>query len=69
MTKIILYTLNCPICNKIKQMLDEKNIKYEVCDDEEEMERLGIEVVPVLSVDGLLMQAKVAMEYIRGYKE
>ncbi len=65
---LILYTINCPICNRIKQMLDAKNMQYSLCTDEGEMLALGIEVLPVLSVNGALLQAKAAMKYINEYE-
>lgn len=64
MDNIILYTINCPICNRIKQMLDDKNIAYTLCTDETQMAQLGIEILPALSINGKLLQAKAAMEYI-----
>lgn len=64
MDEIILYTINCPICNRIKQMLNDKHIVYTLCTDETQMVQLGIETLPVLSVNGKLLQAKAAMEYI-----
>lgn len=64
MDNIILYTINCPICKRIEQMLDKKNISYTLCTDESLMSQLGIETLPVLSVNGKLLQAKAAMEYI-----
>lgn len=65
---IVLYTINCPICNRIKQMLDAKKIQYTLCSDEEKMISLGIDVLPVLSINGALLQAKAAMEYINKYE-
>lgn len=64
MDNIILYTINCPICKRIEQMLDKKNISYTLCTDESLMSQLGIDTLPVLSVNGKLLQAKAAMEYI-----
>ena len=49
-------------------MLDAKKIQYTLCSDEEKMISLGIDVLPVLSVNGALLQAKAAMEYINKYE-
>ena len=45
-------------------MLDSKNIPYDVCQDTDEMERLGIQSIPVLSVDGQLMRFPEAFKYV-----
>lgn len=68
MEEVILYTTNCPICNRLKQMLETKKIQYTTCSDEEKMLSLGIEVLPVLSVNGTLLQAKAAMDYINKHE-
>lgn len=68
MNKPILYTLNCPICKVVKQKLDDANIEYEVCTDTDKMASLGIDTLPVLSVDGKLLHAKQIYEYIREYE-
>ena len=44
--------------------LSQKGIQYEVCDDVDEMERLGIQSIPVLSVDGRLMNFPEAFNYV-----
>ncbi len=52
--KIKLYkTLTCPKCQVLTEKLDKKGIDYEVCTDVEVMRDLGIQVVPVLVIDGI----------------
>lgn len=52
---MILYTLeHCPRCSIIKQRLDAAGINYTICDDEKEMEALGIDELPQASIDGTL---------------
>ena len=52
---IILYSTGCPKCNVLKKKLTEKNIEYTENNDIYAMTSLGIDQVPVLSVDGKLM--------------
>lgn len=50
MQQITLYTTNCPACKSLKQKLDAKGIQYTVCEDIQEMSRLGISAVPMLKI-------------------
>ena len=64
---IILYsTKTCPRCKYLKQLLDNKNIKYKVCEDIDLMISKGITNIPVLEVDGQLLNNKDAMVWISG---
>lgn len=64
---IILYsTKACPRCKYLKQLLDNKNIKYKVCEDTDLMISKGITNIPVLEVDGQLLNNKDAMVWISG---
>lgn len=60
----IYTTATCPKCRILKKKLDEKGIAYEEFTDEEEMQRMGILSVPVLSVDGRLMDFPMAINYV-----
>lgn len=63
--KIILYSTEvCPKCKILKTKLDSKNINYEVNMDLDYMESLGIMYVPVLSVNGELMDFMTANDWI-----
>jgi glutaredoxin len=49
---MILYTLpDCPLCTVTKVKLNAKNIPFDVCMDETEMDKLGIDRLPVLKTD------------------
>jgi len=62
---LVLYsTENCPMCKMLKQRLDSAKIEYEVCMDMDKMVELDITHVPVLGVDGLLMNMPAAIGYI-----
>ena len=51
MSNYILYTTGCPKCRILEKKLNDKQIKFDVCNDTEKMKEIGIMSVPVLSVD------------------
>lgn len=61
---IILFSNGCPNCRMLKSILDKANIKYAENNSIDKMLSLGIDTVPVLSVDGVLYSFKEAKEYI-----
>lgn len=63
---VTLYSTGCPRCNVLKQKLDNKNIEYDVINDIDIMTEKGFETVPVLDVDGQIMQFKEATDWING---
>ena len=62
--KIVLYSTGCPKCKVLKSKLDSKGIEYTENSSVEEMTKLGIAQVPVLSVDGDLMDFKEAVSWV-----
>jgi len=64
MDNLILYTTGCPKCEVLKKKLKAKNIEYVENNNVEDMESLGIDQVPVLSVDGNLMSFAEANNWI-----
>ena len=65
---IVLYSTGCPRCSVLKKKLNEKKIAYEECSDVDIMESMGIETVPVLSVDGELKDFVSANNWINEYE-
>ena len=66
---IVLYSTGCPKCNVLKKKLADKNITYTENNDVDTMVSLGIDQVPVLSVDGKLLQFSEANEWINESEE
>lgn len=62
--KVILYTTGCPKCKVLETKLKAKNVEYETCTDTEKMESLGIDTVPVLSVDEQLYNFSEAVNWV-----
>jgi len=60
----IYTTATCPKCKILKKKLDDKGIAYEEFNDEDEMQRMGILSVPIMSVDGKLMDFPEAIKYV-----
>ena len=62
---ITIYTTQtCPKCKILKRKLEDKGIAYEEFSDEDEMQRMGILSVPIMSVDGRLMEFPEAIKYV-----
>ena len=64
MDKCILYSTGCPKCKVLESKLAQKNIDYIVDDDIDVMMSKGIESVPVLEVNGEMMNFKSAVDYV-----
>lgn len=65
MGKVIkLYQHGCPNCLRLKNKLDNKNIKYENITDKQLMISLGFDTAPKLEVDGVLLNFKEAMKWV-----
>lgn len=61
---MILYTTHCPRCSILEKKLNMKNITYEECSDIESMKSKGILQVPMLEVDGALMDFSTSNKWI-----
>ena len=61
---IILYTNDCPRCKVLKAKLDQKNISYEINNDQGYMISIGIQSVPMLEIDGELLDFNEAIKWV-----
>lgn len=61
---ITLYSTGCPKCKVLKSKLDSKGIEYEIVNDVDEMARLGIQTVPYIMVNDVLMNFKEGLEWV-----
>ena len=62
----IYKTLTCPKCKVLCAKMDKKGLKYDVCTDIDEMNKLGIKSVPVLVVDGIQYDFGQANQWVNG---
>lgn len=65
MGKVVLYEHGCPRCKVLKMKLDQKGIQYENITDVEIMKSKGFQEAPKLDVDGVIMDFKTAVEWIK----
>lgn len=64
MKKVVLYSTHCPKCNVLSQKLNSKSIQFEEINDVETMQSIGIKTVPMLEVDGVLMDFGKATQWV-----
>ena len=65
---IILYTTHCPKCKILTKKLTEKNIEYIEFTDVDKMIEMGFSVMPMLEVDGVVMDFATANKWINEFK-
>jgi len=66
---IILYSTGCPNCMVLKENLKAANIQYVEVTDVGTMVSIGIDKVPMLDVDGVMMGYTAALEWVGGLNE
>ena len=67
--KVILYSTGCPKCEVLEKKLNNAGITYDKCNDIDVMTKLGIQRVPVLSVDEKLYEFSEANIWINSYDD
>lgn len=65
MSRIILHSTGCPLCKRLKKELDAANIQYELNTDEEIINQLNLEYLPVLEVNGKKLEFSDARNWIK----
>lgn len=53
------------MCKMLKELLTNKKIEFETVEDLDEMEKKGFKSVPMLEVDGEIMNTKEAFAWIK----
>ena len=66
---ITLYTTHCPKCKILEQKLKAKNIEYIEFTDVDKMIKMGFSMMPMLEVDGIVMDFATANKWINEFKE
>lgn len=61
---IIMYSTHCPKCLILEKKLNEAGIDYNVCEDEALMKEKGFDFMPVLEVDGQIMNYGEAVKWV-----
>lgn len=65
MGEIILWSTHCPRCKVLELKLKQKNIEFKENTSVEEMTAKGFKEAPKLEVDGVVMDFKTAVEWIK----
>lgn len=65
MAKVIFWSTHCPRCNVLEVKLKQKKINYEENNSVEEMTAKGFKEAPKLEVDGVVMDFKQAVDWIK----
>lgn len=64
-----LYSTHCPQCIMLENMLKQKKVKYELVKTTmEEVEAMGYSAVPLLEVDGKILNFNEGMAWVRKQK-
>lgn len=66
MGKIIFYSTHCPVCMGVEKLLKDKKLEYEECNSIEEIQSLGYDHAPLLSVDGKIYVGAEIYKVLRG---
>lgn len=59
-----LYTTHCPKCKILLERLEKKNITFETCEDMKILVAKGFKTVPMLEVDGQMMDFAQANKWV-----
>lgn len=62
---IIFYSTNCPKCKVLKAKLDKTNIQYSVNENVDKMLQLGIQSVPALQIDDVILDFGQAVKWLK----
>lgn len=63
---VTLYSTGCPKCTILKKKMDSKDIKYETISDVDLMQEKGFTELPMLEINGGIMNFKDAISWING---
>ena len=64
MKNIILYSNGCPKCKVLKRKLESKKIEFEETDDFSKLQDMGIQSLPIMEVDGIILSFVEANNWI-----
>lgn len=63
---VILYSTGCPKCTILTKKLEQKDVKFSVVDDVDLMEAKGFTSLPMLEVNGEMMDFGEAVRWVNG---
>lgn len=65
MGKVIFWSTHCPRCKVLELKLKQKGIEFEENNSVEEMTANGFKEAPKLEVDGVVMDFKQAVDWLK----
>ena len=63
---VTLYSTHCPRCNVLEKKLEQNGIEYAVIDNEDLIIEKGFQTIPMLEVDGDVMDFSKAIKWVNG---
>ena len=63
--QVTFYTIHCKACDVLQNRLIEKGVEFETVIDREEMNTLGFTMMPMLIVDGVIMDFMKANNWLK----
>lgn len=66
---ITFYSTHCPKCNVLEKKMKAKNLSYAEVNDIDVMKEKGINTVPVLEINGEMMDFATANKWINAQEE
>lgn len=63
---VILYSIDCPKCIILEKKLNNAKVDYVLCKDRATIRSKGMDLMPVLEVDGKRMGFKEAVDWVNG---
>ncbi len=66
--QVILYSTGCPKCKVLEAKLNRRKIEYQTVTDVDVMESKGFMSVPMLEVDGEIMNYREAVDWVNEYE-
>lgn len=64
-----LFSTGCEKCKILEKKLEDKNIKFEIINDIEEIKKTGYNSAPLLEVDGKMLDFMKAIQYVNKNRE
>lgn len=69
MGKIVFYTIHCPKCKILQQLLSDKHLDFEIVDNKDEVLKVAdenhIQSAPFAIIDGKCYDTKELQEWIK----
>lgn len=63
---VTLYSTGCPKCRILETKLTQKNVVFNINNNEDEMIKMGFQSLPMLEVNGELMDFGNAVRWVNG---